>query len=188
MDYELLRNASGYVDYTAYKAIKNVERNEKMSKVNRGEIFEYEIYNSNEKRKALVVSAGFRSERMFQSIVVLSDEQKEEDWVPVVCRGMMYADCSKVSFTNADRLYHYIRTATEEEMAAVDAAIAEQLGLNLGKNIECSEELIQSIHTEPVQVFSDHSEELAAVQKEAEIYKNLYEQLLEKLLGGQQSR
>ena len=33
------------------------------------------------------------------------------------------------------------------------------------------------------QLFKDNSEELAAVQKEAEIYKNLYNQLLEKLIG-----
>ena len=68
-------------------------------------------------------------------------------------------------------------------MAAVDAMIAEYLGLKLENKTECVPELIQSIHKEPVQVFKDNSEELAAVQKEAEIYKNLYNQLLEKLIG-----
>lgn len=180
---DLLRNGSGYVDITAYKAIKNVERNMNMGNFKRGEIFEITMNNSDEKRKALVVSADFRSNRAWQSIVILKDEQIHEDWVPVVCYGMMYADCSMVSYAESNRLFRYIRTATEDEMAAVDAAIAEQLGLKLENKAESVPELIQSIHKEPVQVFKDNSEELAAVQKEAEIYKNLYNQLLEKLIG-----
>lgn len=180
---DLLRNGSGYVDITAYKAIKNVERNMNMANCKRGEIFEVRMNNSDEVRKALVVSADFRTGRTFQSVVFLCDEQNQEDWVPIVCRGMMYADCSKVSFVDSNRLYSYIRTATENEMAAVDEAIAENLGLKLENKAECVPELIQSIHKEPVQVFKDNSEELAAVQKEAEIYKNLYNQLLEKLIG-----
>lgn len=136
---DLLRNGSGYVDITAYKAIKNVERNMNMANCKRGEIFEVRMNNSDETRKALVISADFRIGRTFQSVVFLCDEQEQEDWVPVVCRGMMYADCSKISYVDAKRLYSFIRTATENEMAAV--------------------------------------------QKEAEIYKNLYNQLLEKLIG-----
>ena len=180
---DLLRNGSGYVDITAYKAIKNVERNTNMANCKRGEIFEVRMNNSDEIRKALVVSADFRSNRTWQSVLILMEEQKQEDWVPVMCRGMMYADCSKLSYIDANRLYSYIRTATEDEMEAVDAMIAEYLGLKLENKAECVPELIQSIHKEPVQVFKDNSEELAAVQKEAEIYKNLYNQLLEKLIG-----
>ena len=180
---DLLRNGSGYVDITAYKAIKNVERNMNMAKCKRGEIFEVKMNNSDEIRKALVVSADFRSNRTWQSVLILMEEQKQEDWVPVMCQGMMYADCSKLSYIDSNRLYSYIRTATEDEMAAVDAMIAEYLGLKLENKTECVPELIQSVHKEPVQVFKDNSEELAAVQKEAEIYKNLYNQLLERLIG-----
>lgn len=178
---DLLRNGSGYVDITAYKAIKNVERNMNMANCKRGEIFEVRMTNSDEIRKALVVSADFRTGRTWQSVLILMDEQKQEDWVPVVCRGMMYADCSKLSYIDSNRLYSYIRTATEDEMAAVDAMIAEYLGLKLENKAECVPGIIE--YTEPVQMLSDNSEELAAVKKEAEIYKDLYNQLLEKLIG-----
>lgn len=183
MDHGLLRNGSGYVDITAYKAIKNAERNMNMANCKRGEIFEVRMINSDEIRKALVVSADFRTGRTWQSVLILMDEQKQEDWVPVVCRGMMYADCSKLSYIDSNRLYSYIRTATEDEMAAVDEAIAEQLGLKLENKAECVPKPVLLMNKDSVQVFKDNSEELAAVQKEAEIYKNLYNQLLEKLIG-----
>lgn len=180
---DLLRNGSGYVDITAYKAIKNVERNINMANCKRGEIFEVTMNNSDEIRKALVVSADFRTGRTWQSVLILMNEQHQEDWVPVVCQGMMYADCSKVSYMDSNRLFRYIRTATEAEMAAVDEAIAEQLGLKLENKAERVSKPVLSMNKDSVQVFKDNSEELAAVQKEAEIYKNLYNQLLEKLIG-----
>lgn len=188
MDYELFRNGSGYVDYTAYKAITNIERNKKME-FNRGEIFEIET-NGSENRKALILSANFRKNNRFQSIIVLTDEPKTEDAVPIVCEGMMYADCDKVSFTTENRIINYIRTAWEDEMAKIDEGIAKYLGIE-------QEKIVVEKRSEPVeqqewvipheQMVKITVEEFVKAQTEAETYKDLYNQLLSKVLSGQQS-
>ena len=185
LDYELFRNGSGYVDYTAYKAIKNIERNKKMD-FNRGEIFEIET-NRGESRKALIVSANFRKNNRFQSVIILTDEPKSEDAVPIVCEGMMYADCGMVSFTSEDRIINYIRTAREEEMEQIDEGIATCLGIEL-------ETIIVEKKKEPEEWVIPHEqmvkitvEEFVKAQTEAETYKDLYNQILSKVLSGQQA-
>lgn len=188
MDKELLRNGAGYIDYTAYKAIKNCEQeNERMGnemEYKRGEIFEYENGVGNIK-KALVVSADFRATGRYISIIVLSEEMKGENMVPVVCGGQMYADCGMVSFSTNERLGRYLRSASDAEMAQVDEGIARCLGL---------EQKIVEVPTIPVESLIEVTpdgfhcdieavEELATVRAEANVYKNLYEQLLAKMLG-----
>lgn len=196
MDYELFRNGSGYVDYTAYKAILNIERDKKME-FNRGEIFEYETFK-NENRKALIVSADSRKNNEIQSVILLIDEPKTDKAIPVVCEGMMYAECDLISFVRSDRLINFIRVAREEEMAKVDAGIAQALGIEQEKTeiviekrsepveftIEKNKPVIFDPKPASVEVFS---EELIKAQTEAETYKNLYDQLLSKVLNGQQS-
>lgn len=186
MDYELFRNGSGYVDYTAYKAITNIERNKKME-FNRGEIFEIET-NGSENRKALIVSANFRKNNRFQSIIVLTDEPKTEDAVPIVCEGMMYADCDKVSFATENRIGNFIRTAREDEMAKIDEGIAKYLGIE-------QEKIVVEKRSEPKEAVIPLElcdgkitiEEFVKAQTEAETYKDLYNRILLTILSGQQS-
>lgn len=180
MDNELLRNGSGYVDYTAYKALKNCAKGESDMAFNRGEIFEYEMVNRNEVKKALVVSADFRRNERHISIIVLNDEPKGQVNVPIVCQGKMYADCGMVSFATNDRLGDFIRKATETEMAQIDEGIAKCLGIEQKTVVETiKKEVPVPAPTVPKSVF----EELAITKAEANIYKNLYEQLLAKMLG-----
>ena len=186
MDKELLRNGSGYVDFTAYSAIKNIERENGKMEYKRGEIFEY-IVNGYEKRKALVVSANFRSTSRYISVIVLADEIKGENMVPVVCGGQMYADCGMVCFCTNERLGNYLRSASAMEMEQVDEGIARCLGIEQKTITETVEKVVEvpapvatAEQETPVEFFF---EELIQAKAEANVYKNLYEQLLAKVMA-----
>lgn len=181
MDKELFRNGSGYVDITAYKALSNIEKeiNNMELEFNRGEIFEYEEVNRNTFRKALIISADFRAGERSQSVILLAEEPKGEINVPIVCEGMMYADCGRVSFAMADRIGRFIRKATAEEMAQIDEGVAKCLGIKQ-KTVEVP---VQVSAQYPSETHLKSAEMLARARTEAGIYKNLYEQLLEKVMG-----
>ena len=176
----MFKNGSGYSDPTVYKAFMNIERDEKMD-FKRGEIFEVEMNNSIYTKKALVVSADFRSGENYLNVIVLTDEPKGNINVPIICEGKMYADCGMVSFITSNRLLRFIRKAREDEMAQIDEGVAKCLGLE--QKVE--KELIAKV-TPPPMVLSvaeeTFSEELATAKAEANIYKDLYEKLLAKML------
>lgn len=151
----------------------------------RGEIFEYNA-NGNDGRKALVVSADFRSAGRFLSVIVLSDEIKGENMIPVVCGGQMYADCGMVSFATNERLGNYIRTASAKEMQQIDEGICKCLGLEQ-KTVEVPVEKVVEVPA-PVTIAQESSvellsEDLAIAKAEAKVYKELYEKLFEKMIG-----
>lgn len=186
MDNDLLRNGSGYVDITAYKALQNYQKGERDMEFNRGEIFEYST-NNYEKKKALILSADFRKESRYISIVLLQDDAKGVINVPIkTVGGTMYADCGLVSFCTNERLGNFLKTATDEEMAQIDEGIAKCLGIEQ-KTVEVPAvrtlELPAPVKYERVVEVADNTAELAAAKAEANVYKNLYEQLLEKMLG-----
>jgi len=174
---DLLRNGSGYVDFTAFEAIKNIEK-EKKAMFKRGEIFEYEMRDRGDVKMALVVSADFRANDRYINIIMLNENPVGEVTVPIVCRGQMYADCGMVSYAHTDRMLDFVRKATDEEMAKIDAGIMECLGLERRELPELKE-----IALMPMPEAKVDSEELATVRAEANIYKDLYEKLLEKMIG-----
>ena len=180
-DYEILRNGSGYVDPTAYKAIQNYQRGEDILVLKRGEIYEYEMQNGKGIKNALIVSADFENDNGYLNVIVLTDEEKTEGlFIPIVCGGMMYADCGMVSFALRNRIGNYVRTATDKEMAQIDAGIAKCLGIEQ-KTVEVPVEKVVEV---PALVqYSDNTEELMQAKAEAGIYKDLYERLLAKVMG-----
>jgi len=189
MDKDLLRNGSGYVDPTAYSAIKNYMKEESRMEYKRGEIYEYEMVNRAETKEALVVSADFRAGNRYLNIIVLTDEPKGEINVPIVCGGMMYADCGMVSFATNDRFGEFVRTARAEEMAQIDEGIAKCLGIEqkvVEKVVEVPTipvEALMEVTPDGFRCDIEAAEELAAAKAEANVYKNLYEQLLAKMIG-----
>lgn len=132
---DILRNGSGYVDETAFKAIKHIEY--KNMDYCRGEIWEYNLHN-NEMKYALVVSVDECMNGKYRSVILLTDEQKGVINVPIVCHGRMYADCGMVSFGMCGRFGNYIKNATDAEMKEIEQGIAKALGIIVpeeGKNL-----------------------------------------------------
>ena len=183
---ELLRNGSGYVDMTAYKALSNIEKENNKMEFNRGEIFEYEEVGKETYRKALIISAEFRANDRSQSVILLTEEPKGEINVPIVCEGMMYADCGRVSFAAVNRIGRYIRTATAAEMAQINESIMRCLGIEQ-KTVEVPTQHTGYEEFKEIDIKTSKKvqqiEELASAQAEVKIYKDLYEKLLEKVMG-----
>ena len=165
---DIKRNAEGYYDQTADQAIKSCEDRRTFW---RGEIYEY-IDAKGQNKSALVLSSNDREEDWMISIVMLYEEGKARWSVPVVCGQMMYARCNMVSYCHKDRLGNYIRTATDEEMEAVDAMIANALGLSLG--ISATEWKAAAVEWEVKchELFNDSEKEKADLRFEIERLKN----------------
>lgn len=175
VDYEILRNGAGYVDWTAYQALKKYQKGEENMSFKRGEVYEYEMQNGMVK-SALIVSADFRANNGYLNVIVLTDDEKEEAYsVPIVCGRMMYADCGMVSFALKNRIGNYIRSATDAEMKLIDEGIAKCLGIE--------QKAVEKVVEVPVKQSDNTSEELATAKAEAKIFKDLYEKLLAKVMG-----
>ncbi len=102
-------------------------------------------------------------------IVFLTSQEKKPlpTHVPVMCRVPSTALCENILTVSKDRLSSFIRTCTEEELKSVDAALLSSLGITVkgeAKEIAPKE--------------NSHAE------IERDFYKSLYEQLLNKLIGG----
>ena len=163
--------------------------------INRGEIWEVTVGNSNEYKAALVLSADYRANDKRVSVILLEDMERR-DSVPVVCQGMMWVDCSYISFCYADKFESFIKCATEAEMKQVDAGVAKALGLEiqtLGMPTGSIAKVIEPmLEEEPddtnwvratAEEFGRCTVELASARTEASIYKDLYEHLLAKVMG-----
>lgn len=172
MKNELLRNGSGYVDPTAYAAMKNIEKEQKQM-CKRGQIYEYEV-KPGDMRLALVVSADFRSKDDVLNVIILGDEYSNSNCIHL---DNNIADCNMVSFAWASRIGKYIGQATDDQMQRVDAAIMRCLGLS-----RKAEEAPKAI-TPPAETRTD-GVELAKAQTEARVYRELYDRLLAVVAGG----
>lgn len=174
---KLLRNGSGYADYTAYKAIKNLEGEETGMECLRSEIYEFETPNSLLVKKALIISADYRKSYNTLSAIVLDAERKGSNPIEIDVAGVtMYANPEMVSFVKWTNLGKFIAKASKEEMKQVDEGICKALGIE--RTIEA--QLPPVIHEMPAPV--ELNEELASAKAEAKIYKELYEQLLAKVI------
>jgi hypothetical protein len=186
---------------TAYKAIKNLEGEYGKVEVKRGEIWEVELTNGNVK-KALVISGEKRTNDRWQSIVVLNEDQKGKNTVEIVAEGMLYADCDRVSYTENKQFNRFVKLATEDEMRRIDEKILSAIGLDSGFNNllavidNLNEEIAKLMHrncvlddklqtiekqisASPVEV----EKELLKAETQRDMYKELYEQMLEKMIG-----
>lgn len=165
------RNAEHYMDLTAYQAIRNVERKEKIMEYKKGEIFEYEA-PYNEKRQVLIVSSDERKGDWYLNGIMLESNPKGSNVVQVICGSMQYADCDKVSLIKSENMGQYIRTASDEEMAAVDEGLLDAFGLQPPEQLDFSEPIENNV-----------SEKMIRLECERDLYKRQYEQLFEKLIA-----
>ena len=168
---ELLRNGSGYIDPTAYEAMKNYDKEQREMKFRRGYIYDYEV-KPNDIRPAIVISADFRAGDDVLNVIVLSTERKTIR--DVLVSGCYYADPCTVSFARATRMGECICGTTEYEMEFLDSEIVRCLGL--GGKVE--QKTIVEV-AEP----QNFAVELAEARTEARIYRELYERLQGILAG-----
>ena len=177
---DLKRNASGYYDPTAYKALKGV-MNE--MEVKRGDIFyienrrttDYPSGIQNENRPAIIVSndTGNKFSNVVEVVYLTSQDKKPlPTHCDVLCRVPSTALCEQITTIHKDRIGDFVRTCTDKEMLAVEECIKVSLGLS-----------DPQILTPAAPVAAAASEDLIHLSAERDTYKRLYEQLLDKITG-----
>ena len=199
MDYELLRNGSGYVDPTAYEALKNFKGvNKTMNEFKRGEIYEVDCFNSsiNEPRYGIIVSANDREDSRYINVIVTSQSLKFDNEIPIVCKGIYYDNCEKVTLLHVDKIGNFVKCASDYEMEQIDEGIARSLGIE-PKTEYITKETQAAVQENTLDVEEAGTyikltiaefEEMVASKTEAElkakIYKDLHEKLLDKVIQG----
>ena len=129
-DRDVQKNASGYTDPTAFKAIKTMEKDglSSMTELKKGGIYEYTL-QSGFVRNALVVSDERRNDQKSVAIIMLTEQ---EHGIEIMCNGKRYANPDRLSYGYVDNFGEIVGSATDDEMKAVDNAVAIAVGLDMG--------------------------------------------------------
>lgn len=137
----MMKNAEGYYDLTAYEALMNVQKGKAMQgneQVYRGEIWFVEFRGGNKGseqdsgRPAIIVSndKGNEYSNMVEVVYLTSVDKKPlPTHVDIMCRVPSTALCEQIHSVSKERLLNYTRTLTAEEMQEIDKALMISLGL-----------------------------------------------------------
>lgn len=171
IDKELLRNGSGYVDPTAYKALLEVQKGEPME--NRtGEL--WEVTNNKGYVNECIILADHGK---VCTILQLIDEDNGYSDIQVNCRGIKFTDSRKLQYCFDNACTGFIRKLSEQEFEAIMKKVAASLGIK-AQVVEVVKEVEIVKETEAL----PDNLELAKVQAQLEVYKGLYEDLLKGVL------
>ncbi len=156
----------------------------------------------NSGRPAIVVSNDIGNEHApVVSVVYLTTQEKNKQptHVKVVCRQESTALCEQIYTVSKERVGDFIRTASDEEMKQIDLALAVALDIKSApqvaknnvsdKEIEDMQNCIRERDAYITQLKHELEEvsggttdaDTLKISVERELYKNLYEQLLNKL-------
>ncbi|MDO4649389.1 MAG: hypothetical protein Q4B26_12135 [Eubacteriales bacterium] len=178
-----MKNAEGYNDPTAAGAIKQIERKNTMQAYE-GEIWKVENAKGGENEVLLL-----KCFENYATVLRLTDTKPEENSVEIRSHSLKWSDCGKVGYAFYNTLCSFVRELSSAEMMTVRGRIASMLGFYLTpQKAETKEEPEKKVVPveEPKPVVQADSElriELAAMQREKEIYKDLYEKLLDRAIG-----
>lgn len=199
---DLRKNGSGYYDKTAFQAMKNYEKEKREMKCKRGEI--WEVATMKGFKTSLVIQT-YEGDGYATIIQLVEESGDTEGRIEVCAPGLMYGSVGRMQYRYEEDFQRYIRTMTEEEMEKVLKKIRETLRLeteekvkevtcNIGgdkkemeKAAKKAVEQIRMLRGESGQEFVGGTErrklemELTKAEKEAEIYKGMYEKILEKV-------
>jgi mRNA-degrading endonuclease toxin of MazEF toxin-antitoxin module len=167
---------------TAFLRICHLTKNTEVKVMyKRGDIYEVETQKMGLtiKREAIIVSNDDRLlTDKYISMIILNDKKYTDRDVMVHCRGEKFVLCGLVTFIPVKKLYSYIKSVSEQELKEVDKSMASALGLTEELKIPYEQAFPK---VEPVY---GESEQLVAAQTERDLYKRLYDDLLDKMLKG----
>lgn len=106
-------------------------------------------------------------------IVFLTSQEKKPlpTHVPVMCRVPSTALCENIQTVSKDRLSTFIKSCTTKELKNIDNALRVSLGISDSPSVGGGIEETAPQKSTPTEV-------------ERDLYKSLYEQILDKLMGG----
>lgn len=210
---DLLRNDSGYVDITAYKAIKNIKTGENKMEVYKGEIWfvtknNFKDSKSEDGYPAIIISNDIGNHfSNYVNVVRLTVQPKKSQptHVEVEFRNApAVALCENINTVAKDRLTDFVTKVTPEELAAIDKALMIALDISneannkveineanckLRERIEQQSKLINDLSaeneslTKKLSVPVANEADMISLKTERDLYKRLYDQMLEKMIG-----
>lgn len=162
----------------------------------RGEVYYIErVYNEEGSeqragRPAIIVSNDTCNEMSpTVEVVYLTTQSKNDLPTHVDIRSTTKSSialCEQISTVSKDRIGDYMCMCTDYEMLMVDAALAISLGLTFDSPSKKSKDNapVPAVHTAPPQPAADvYKMDLIKLTTERDTYKQLYEQLLGRLIG-----
>lgn len=188
-------NGSGYYDETAYKAIRNTDRGGTASmEYNKGEIWEIETANGTTREVFLVQCFDD-----YAAVLTLIDSQPNHTYMQIKSQDLRYIDCGRLGYVFYDKFVKFIRMVSDEELKEVQYRIASALDLPALEMSDTAEPAPAPVAAEMAtatqpqdddpeskfelqQLLMDSALELQGMTRERDVYKELYNQLLGKLL------
>lgn len=174
----------------------------------RGDIFYIENNYHNDgatisgSRPAVVVSNNIGNKHAeFIEVVYLTSRDKKPlpTHANVICKVPSIALCEQIHSVHKDRLGDFIRSCTAEEMKDIDKALLCSLGLDdpveafapkysysESKALEDAENKIKFLTTVKNSmegIIKENNEDIRKLEAENKVLKELYDQLLEKMVG-----
>ena len=176
---DLRKNGSGYTDPTAYKAMKNVLKEENgMEELKRGEI--WSIERENYTRECLIV----QPKRGYYMGIMLCDiipkNADPDDLCEIMSRTLMYADTGKLTYVTAVAPKQYVKTIPDDKMDEVMHKIVKALQLPVEREVKKEPSNKASLAPDVVV----NATELTAVKAERDVFKGLYTDLLDRIMKG----
>lgn len=189
MDKEMFRQGSTRCfDFTAFSALRNIEKEERKMNNKTGEIWNIEMSNGNI-REALVVKDNGDS----CIILLLTDTSNSSCDIEVNCRGRMYTSSKRIQYCFEDKFGNFIRKLTNAEFKDVQVKVADSIGIKpkevlVGKPSDDEHELKKMLaDTKKRQIIlqpQDGNVELERIKAKLEVYKDLYTELLQNTMKG----
>ncbi len=187
-------NGFGYYDETAYKAIRNTDRGAASIEYNKGEIWEIETTNGTTREVFLVQCFDD-----YAAVLTLIDSQPNHTYMQIKSQDLRYMDCGRLGYVFYDKFVKFIRMVSDEELKEIQYRIASALDLPALEATETAEStpapVVAEVDTatqpqdddpeskcELQQILMDSALELEGMTRERDVYKELYGQLLGKLL------
>ena len=161
---------------------------------NKGEIWEIETANGTTREVFLVQCFDD-----YAAVLTLIDSQPNHTYMQIKSQDLRYIDCGRLGYVFYDKFVKFIRMVSDEELKEVQYRIASALDLPASEMSDTAKEQVAAVlvmesdtATQPQlqaetecelkQLLMDSALELEGMTRERDIYKELYNQLLGKLL------
>lgn len=194
MDRDFKYNGSRYYDPTAYIALNEVQKGEKMKykEIKTGEVWEVSTASKDSVYPALVIA----DDGDIATIIKLKDEQRERDDIKVVSRSIMYGCSRAIQHVFKQSFEGFIKKVPDAEFSNIKDRIARSLGLEtkvietvvekepelkeLEEALKCQK--LDFIPADRVSLELNEYTELTKAAGQLEVYKELYGDLLKRAL------
>lgn len=168
------KNAEGYTDLTAYKAIKKVSNDTGV------EIYEGDIWNAETPAgtKQVLILAVHEN---YASTCTLLETRQTENNLAINSKTVMYADTGKLGFIFKDKLSEFVKAVPAAELAKIREAIASSLNLTVGIPQD-NTAYVDKLERER-DIYKGMYEDNVRIEADRDIYKRLYEAVIGRMIG-----